>query len=185
MSKSLFTYPQIASLGVTPYVLDLRGSLALEFFYTRATTDTVIGPNGEEMERLPNQYLPDHDSTGLNLGMRFVTGEDLLLWQPTPAVYTIFIEYGDLTVDVRTVIIGAEGLIILPASGKTHIRRIGVNRQPDVETPGEEPGGGQLPIVSLPTELVVAEGETLTITITRSGSDGICSVGIAAKSGVA
>lgn len=184
MSNSLFTYPQIASLGVTPYVLDLRGALALEFTYTRSTTDIVTGPNGEDQTRLPNQYLPDHDATGLNLGMRFTVGEDLLLWQPTPAVYTIFIEYGDLTIDVRTVIIGVEGLVILPASGKTHIRRIGVNREPDVETPGGGTGG-QLPIVSLPTELVVAEGETLTITLTRTGADGICAVGITAKSGVA
>lgn len=163
-------------------MLDLRGSLALEFVYSRPTVDTVTGPNGEDVERAVNQYIPDYDSTGLNLGMRFTTGEDLLLWQPTPAVYTIFIEYGDLTIDVRTVIVGAEGLVILPANGKSHIRRIGVNREPDVELP-DQGGGGQLPIVSLPTELVVAEGETLTITITKVGT-GVCAVGIAAKSGV-
>ena len=183
MTKGLFTFPHIASLGITPYVLDLKGALAPEFTYTRPTEDEVLNADGTITTRAPNVYVPEFSPEGVNLGMRFTPGEDQLLWKPSPGLYTIYIEHGDFVIDIRTVLIGEVGLVVLPATGKTHIRRIGVNRELDIETPTTNPPD-QLPQVSLPTELVVAEGQTLTIVVNKLGV-GPCTVSISAQSGEA
>lgn len=184
MSNVLLGYPDIASLGIEPYVIDFKGTLPGQFTYTRPTTDTVLGPTGQVITRQPNEYVQDFDTLGNALGARVSPGIDTFLWRPAPAVYTLYVEANDRTLEVRTVIVGTSGLVLLPSAGKTHIRRIGVNRQLDVDPPPKQPEEPLPPIVSIPTTAQVTEGQSLTVTLEKVGA-GACTVSLVVVPGSA